>query len=836
MKFIFSLICFCGITNLAISQTSVSGIVVDSNKNPIPFADVTFVGSTKGTITNELGAFELASNQNYNLLDISFIGYKSKKIVLKNKITLKLIVTLKEESTSLNEIDIVTKPKKRLPKKENPAYKILTKIWQHRHSNGLKMLDHYQFQKFTTIELGLNNIDSSFLKKALKNDYNSIKLKIKQNQENKSFYIPVELLEKNETFYGDKSINKEKTQIEAEREIGVKQTGKILDRVATTFQDIDIYQNNIQILNKNFVSPLSAEGFGTYEYVLNDSTLINNKKYYTIYFFPREKGDVAFQGNFTVADKSFAIIQIDMKTLKSMNFNFVKNFEFKKTFTLMNDSLYIPDSNTYKGTFSLLTKSDNEKGIYVIKTEKFSNYNFSIKKSLSFFNKKQIQITSDQFNKNDTYWNEKQNEHTANTYDVVNKVKNNNSITNITTAIYILSDGYVNIFKGLQIGSLWSTTASNDIEGTRIQLGFRTYISDDDRFQLGGFGAYAFKDKKYKFGLEARYLLTRNHRSIISAAYLDDTDQMGLIHFNGNHLIAKTENGTKALFNRGSNYFLSKVKKAMVRYDWEPTKNLHIGLIASKNVIKSADSTKFSINYLDINSGKVKSTTTDVATDLYMSYTPGKETLGYGVDQKTGTKLHQTILFNYRKGYKNILGGNFNYNRIQVLYNYPISLGKYGIFDATVDAGKTFEATPLSILTAVSANQTYFLVPNTFALLDYYDFVADSYIEGHFEHHFNGLILNRIPLINKLKLRSVVTFRGVYGTISAQSKSINKSSIIYVAPSSKPYYEYGFGFENIGFGNIRPFRVDFIWRNNFVNYNGPVNPKFGIRVGIKTTF
>ena len=181
------------------------------------------------------------------------------------------------------------------------------------------------------------------------------------------------------------------------------------------------------------------------------------------------------------------------------------------------------------------------------------------------------------------------------------------------------------------------------------------------------------------------------------------------------------------------------------------------------------------------------------------------------------------------------MGGSFNYNRLQVLYNNPISFGKIGVFDATIGAGKTFEATPLSLLTAVSSNQTYFLLPNTFALLDYYDFVADTYVEGHFEHHFNGFLMNKVPLIKKLNWRGLITFRGIYGTISNNSTAINQSSILYSAPT-KMYYEYGFGFENIGYGNVRPFRLDFIWRSDFQNFNGPVNPKFGIRIGLKTTF
>ena len=388
----------------------------------------------------------------------------------------------------------------------------------------------------------------------------------------------------------------------------------------------------------------------------------------------------------------------------------------------------------------------------------------------------------------------------------------------------------------MQLGSIWATTAKNDVEGLRTRMGFRTFKTNDDPLRVEGFLAYGFKDKKLKYGLEVRYLLSNNPRTTISAAYLNDNEQMGLIQFNGTHLIPEADKGSKALFVRGSNYFLSHIQKSMFRFDWEPEKNLHIGVTASHNKIQSAAPNRFSLEYLDKSTHTIKSKTTDVTTDLYFSFTPGMDVSGYGVEQKVGIKLHPSLLLNYRHGFKNILGGDFNYNRIQLLYNYPLSLGKFGVFDATLGAGKTFEAVPLSILTAVSSNQTYFLVPNTFALLDYYDFVADTYVEGHFEHHFNGLLLNRVPLLKTLKLRSLLTFRGVYGTISDQSKSINKSSIIYVAPSKKPYYEYGIGVENIGFGNIRPFRVDFIWRSDFQNFNGPINPKFGIRVGIKTTF
>jgi hypothetical protein len=107
---------------------------------------------------------------------------------------------------------------------------------------------------------------------------------------------------------------------------------------------------------------------------------------------------------------------------------------------------------------------------------------------------------------------------------------------------------------------------------------------------------------------------------------------------------------------------------------------------------------------------------------------------------------------------------------------------------------------------------------------------------GHFEHHFNGFLMNKIPFIKKLRMRSLLTFRFAYGSISDENISRNKSSIVYNAPDENPYYEYGFGMENIGFGNLRIFRIDMVWRSSlsetFVT-NIPSNnlPNFGVRIG-----
>ena len=105
----------------------------------------------------------------------------------------------------------------------------------------------------------------------------------------------------------------------------------------------------------------------------------------------------------------------------------------------------------------------------------------------------------------------------------------------------------------------------------------------------------------------------------------------------------------------------------------------------------------------------------------------------------------------------------------------------------------------------------------------------------YLEHHFNGLIFNRIPLLKKTKWRSLILARMAYGTLSEENRAVSASNIAY-NPPEKIYWEYGFGIENIGIKNLRPIRVDFIWRNAFSSHNGLDNPYFGVRFAVRPEF
>ncbi len=810
------------------------GVVVDKNQEPIPFVNVYMAKGKYGTTTDFDGKFELKTRRKRGKITFSATGYQTKVIKIKPKMSYIKVVLLPEKNV-LDEVVIVKRPKKHLGKKENPAYRILKQIWDHRRKNGLKQVPQYEYKKYETTEIGLNHLDTLFLKKLFKKDYKQVLKELPYDSEGFHYFIPIYIKEVVYHIFGDNQSGKERIDIEAEKSKGFYQQGFVFDRMANKFDEVDIYKNTFNLFNKPFVSPISKTGFDTYDYLLYDSIQQNNQKFYNIYFFPRRDEDLAFEGNFLVSDKNFAITKIQMKLKKDANINFVRGVNIEKEYTIVNDSIYLPKSDIFDGDFTLLDKRDKNKGLSIKKTYIYSDYQFDKKRKKDFYDQMIIKYNPHQFEKDSTYWHHYTDlTNAAKTYQLIDKVKNKKRIRNINKWINIVTTGYVELGHNLQFGPLFKAIGKNGVEGWRLAAGFRTFKTNNDRFRLIGHLAYGTSDQRLKYGLQAKYLLSYKPRIELNVITMDDYVQQARSLMNVSQIMFVENFGSNFVLSRGKNYFLSRVQEKSMKLDYRIAKNFHLGMIPSYKIIQPADLHFFSMAYTD-EQGQIHQKVTDIGSDFYLTYTPGRDVYGLGVEQRYGKNPYPSFIINYRRGFKS-LGSDFTYDKLQFRYMQRVLLGKIGKTDVTVELGKTFGTVPLALLNPIPANQILLLKPNTFTLLNYYDFVTDTYAVGHFEHHFSGFILNRIPLIRKLKFRMVTAFRAAYGTISDQNKAINRSNIHYAAPTDHLYYEYSVGLENIGYGNLRFIRIDAVWRSDYQSVNGLYSPKFAFRIGIRPDF
>jgi len=821
-KYLFLFFVF--ITALTFSQVKVSGKVIDESGSPIPFANIVFKGSTIGTVSDENGSFYLESKKTYKVLEVAFLGYKKALVPLK-AFNYNIKVTLKEASSQLNEVMIYTG---KVKKKGNPAIAILKKIWAKRRRNGIYLYKQYQFDKYEKIEFDLNNVDDKLKHSKLFRGMEFVFDKVDTSNITGKPYLPIFINEAIYKTYGKNStIKKFREDLIANKNSGFGNNQNLIAFVKDLYVNYNVYDNYIKIFDKSFTSPVSRTGPSVYNYVLADSSFIDNKWCYNIVYYPRRKNELTFKGNFWVNDTTFAIKSIKMQANKSANINWVKDLYLEQKFDVVNDSVFLLKRDYIMSDFAL-RKKEKSKGIYGRRITLYSNYNFKEKKKDDFYTKKVYSYNDSVYDRSDDYWAkhrlEDLNKNQKGIYkmlDTLKTVKKFKNLYNLTATLY---SGYWQILKGIDYGPIFSSFGTNDVEGTRIRVGARTYLTQSDKYRLQGFLAYGTKDHQFKYGFAGKLLLDNKNRFIISAGNRRDVEQTGVSLTTVNDVLNRSF-ASAAFFTRGNNFRLTKLNLSKISLAFEPLKNVNFKLSGTYKTLRSAAPNLFNVDYFD-KLGNIKSIVNQSEVDLSVRFTPKRKTFGFGVERGIINEgKYPTLFLSYTQGIRGLLNSDFNYKKLQFYYRQPFQLGAFGRLTTTVEVGKTFNAVPLTLLDVVPGNQTLFTATRTFDLLDYYEFVTDQYASFHLENNFNGRLFSRVPGLRKLNLRAIIGIRGVVGTISDKNKAINASSLTYRAPT-KMYYEYHFGVGNI----LKLLRIDFVFRGDYKNIPGAT--KFAVKGGI----
>ncbi|VXB92934.1 conserved hypothetical protein [Flavobacterium sp. 9AF] len=808
LKKIFWVLFFC--TFWSFSQTKVGGKVVDEFGEPIPFANVIFKNSKEGVITDENGNFYFESKQNYSALEVSFIGFEKKEVALKSGLNTGLKIVLKE-GTQLKEIVVYSG---KTSKKDNPALDILRKIWERRRKNGLKMFKQYEYEKYEKVEFDLNTIDSAFMNSKMFKGMEFVFKQIDTSHISGKTFLPIFINETLSKVYGDNESKKFKEIIEANKNSGFSSGDGVNTFIKDLYADYDIYDNYLKFFDKDFVSPLSRTGINVYNYVLNDSTFIDNKWCYNIVYYPRRKNELTFKGDFWVNDTTFAIKKINLEASKSANINWVKEIYIEQEYDVLNDSVFLLKRDYMMSDFSF-SKKEESKGVYGKRTTLARNHQFDNKKEDKFYKEEVNFYDNKVFNRSQEYWEanrfEELNKNEAGIYKMLDTLKEVPRFKRIYNLASILGSGYIEIPKWkMDFGPIFSTFGYNDVEGQRIRAGGRTYFGSNDIWRLQGYLAYGFKDDKVKYGISGKWMIDKKNRIILSAGNRRDVEQIGVSLTTSNDVLGRSF-ASSSLFSSGINNKLTSVNLTTFGFEIEPVKNLTFQTNFSYRTLESA-SNEFSLDYYtNASRTTTESKVKQSEINWVAEYTPNKRTVGYGVERLEVDNNYARVFLSYSQGFKGVMNSDFDYQKIQFYYRQPVLIGGFGRLFTTLELGKTYGQIPLGLMGVIPGNQSYFIIDNTYNLLDYYDFVADEYASLHFEHHFNGRLFSRVPLLRKLNWREIVGIKGVYGTVSEENQLINASGLIYRAPEDV-YWEY-----NAGIGNIfKVLRIDFAWRGSYL--------------------
>ncbi len=806
------------------AQTKVGGIVLDEFNSPVAFANIIFKGSSEGTITNDNGRFYFESEADYNTIVVSFIGYEAKEIALASKVNYELKIILKESTEQLDEVVIYTGKQS---KKNNPAIDILKRIWAKKRENGVNKFKTYQYDKYEKVEFDLNTIDSSLIKSRLFKGLEFIFDDLDTSRITGKTYLPMFLNEVFSKVYGDNRLKIKKEDVLGNKNSGFGGNQAITAFVEDLYTDYDVYENYLKFFDKSFTSPLSKTGVDTYNYVLSDSTFIDNKWCYNIIYYPRRKNELTFKGDFWVNDTTYAIKKINLEVTKSANINWVKEIYIEQDFDVVNDSIFLLKRDYMLSDFAF-SKKEKSRGVYGKRTTVFDNYIFDKEKGEAFYKSKSDPYDPRVFSQDSTFWKnarlEKLNEDEAGIFQLLDTLKTVPKFNTYYDIVSVLGSGYIEIDKwNLDIGDIYSTFGINDAEGIRVRGGARTYFGQNDPWRLEAYTAYGFDDKKFKHGASGKFLLDRKSRLIISGGHRRDVEQLGLSLTSTNDVLGRSI-ASSSLVSVGNNNRLTNINLSVFNAEVEPIKNFRVLVGSSFRTLSSALPEDFSLDYVDLSlpmgiSSEIKQF--DINTTLI--YTPGKRTIGYGVERVNINDNHSTLLLNYTKGISDFLESDFDYERLQFSYTQPWQIGGFGRLTSTVELGKTFGEVPLGLLSVIPGNQTVFSLYKTFPNLDFYEFVTDTYATMHLEHNFNGRLFSRIPFLRKLNLREIIGLRGAWGQISDENIALSApTNIPLLAPDDQIYWEYSLGVGNI----FKIFRIDFNFRGNYLD--NPNARAFGV--------
>jgi hypothetical protein len=797
-------------------KTVVSGKVTDDNTNePIPFTNICFQHSPVGTISEMDGSFFLSTMNATDTLLISSLGYEILRIAVHKG--QQQVINARLVPTSFAIEAVVVKPG------ENPAFRFLREISDHKKQNDPSRLQSYQYKAYTKLRLDMNNINQKMKDQRIWRDFGFVFDYMDSSELFNKNYLPLLISETVSKVYFSKNPPVNREVIEAFKVSGVenKTVSQFSGRM---YQQVNIYDNFITFFDPGFISPIGDFGRLYYKYHLEDSTYIDNNWCYKITFKPKRKQERTFHGFFWVADTSFAIKKVQLRVSADVNLNLLKDMVVTYDYNRINDTTWFLTNEDLVIDFNVFEKTY---GFFGRKTASYDSIVFDttvpepVKKITT-----DTYVLENELERDDAYWTSKRkpglSDEDRKVYEMVDSVKKVPVYKTIYGFINMLASYYI-VTGPVELGPYYTTISGNPIEGLRLRLGGRSSNSFSTKVMPGGHIAYGFRDNRLKYGLYLNYMFNTNPRRTANVSYYHDIRQLG-----------KSENAflddnyMTSILRRTPNYKLTMVDQFMTFYEHEWAQGF-------SNTLKFNYQTIYGTQYVPLRieaSGEDTAassslTSAEITLSTHFAY---REKFLWGKFERVSLgSIYPAIDLDITYGIKGFLNSSYEYYRIRLKISDWVETNPMGYFKYIISAGKIFGNVPYPLLKLHEGNETYAFDPLSFNMMNYYEFVSDKYASIFAEQHFQGFFLNRIPLIRKLHWREVINCHLLFGSLSDKNRNISEfpAGLTWL---DQPYYEAGAGIENI----FKLLRLDAMWRFSYLDH--PNISRFGIRVSVHLSF
>ncbi len=798
------------------AQTVITGTVYDSLTNePMPFVNIILPGTKAGAVSDIEGKYTVITTVHADSIRAQYIGYKPTTLPIKNGVKQNINIPLAKNSVALNEIVVYAG--------ENPAHILLRKVWAKKPDNNKEKLDCYQYEAYNKLEFDLNNISEDFQKRKVMKPVNFIFDRIDSTNPTEKPHLPMFFSESVSDFYYRKDPKTKKEIIKGSKVSGVEDAS-ISQFTGEMYQDVNIYDNNIILFGKHFVSPISTNGLLFYKYFLVDSMNIDGHWCYQVQFKPKRKQELLFVGNMWIADSSFAVKRLEMTITEDANLNYVTAFYVIQDYDNISGEWMLAKEKVV-ADFALTKR---QMGLYGRKTTSYRNVKVNQCMNDEFYTRTDNLIVEEGAEKRDSaFWVAARHDTLSRSeqgiYDMVDSVQNLPIYRTWENIMITAYSGY-KIIGPIEFGPWYKTVSGNQIEGLRFRLGGRTSNAFSKWVEFSGYAAYGTKDEEFKYNFGFKSFITKKPRQLVGVNYKNDYEILGQSNnaFTSDNLLA-------SIFRRNPLNNMTRVEQYEVWYerDWFTGFNMRLALV-NRNMYALNDTAYYNVlpdgayNYLtSIQTSEVRANFRFAWDEKYVEGVFSRVSMG---------TRYPVVQVQYVAGLKGVFNSDFTYHRVSINVDDRIRINPIGYTNYILEAGKIFGTVPYPLMILHPGNETYVYDWASFNMMNYYEFASDQYAMATLIHHFDGFFLNKIPLMRKLKWREVASFRMVYGSVSdSNRKSLVFPSTLYSLDKG-PYMEAGAGIENI----FRFFRVDCFWRLSYLD-NPRVKP-VGVRISLQVLF
>lgn len=736
---------------------SISGRVLDEYNNPVPFANIFVRETESGTSANSQGEYFLNIDPGIYHVAISSVGFESIQAeVIVDKPVVKDFV-LRSSSVELNQIEIKVR-------RRDPAYEIIQKTIANRERN-LSLINSYR----TNVYVKANEVVDRKKKKKEEEQEDDDDLKRKgepvdpfeaARKKEEARLQGINLLEMQMTlnFQSPDSYKEERTAYKA---YGTKD-GLFVPVFSQT--DFNFYHNLVHlkgIAEVPLISPISRTAVLSYKYKLEQILKENGQTVYQIRVTARKAGDATCNGTIFINDSIWNINRIEVNIHKGA-LKFYDDFTIRQSYQEVDSTLWIP----FRQEFRYQTKAGQK--TFVGNTVLiYSDYERNVTFPPKFFGNEVSVITREAYERDSSYWRNARPEpltedqrkvvHYRDSIEAVHKSKEYlDSIEAKYNKVTLGELVYSGVgFRNHEKKTYWNLPPILGFLGLEVVGGLRLgpYVSWGKRFKNEKWintsmqASVGVKNMDWQGGARFRSLYNPyrlgwfgfdvgRQFQMINAfdAYLNQLkvsnyivhDHIDIYHrkeiFNGFYL--RTD------FNVSD-------RRSIADYDpaW-----------ALNEIIKVDSAVQFQ-NYQAF------------ISNLGLYYTPFQKFMREPYRKVVLGSKYPTFIFNHRKGWKDIFGSDINFDYIDVGMDHTVQFGTLGNSRYTLTLGKFVNTKDLRYVDFKRFRQSdpylYSDPMHSFQLLDTALNATDWFFEAHYMHHFNGAMINNLPLIKKLKLRTV---------------------------------------------------------------------------------